>query len=187
MRDSVGKAIDLREDLDCNIYDYGYGHLHGNEEEQIQPCVGEEHRAQEQKSKYAAGGSDDRNIDHSLNYVEQIAHHSAEYSADEIEEQKFPCPEIPFQGTSEHQKRKHVEEQVPEISVYEHIGHELPDPAHVDASGNQTHPIDEPQTLDRKVRIVGDQEHQDVGQNQIYCGIRICVFELSVQEAVFHY
>ena len=64
-----------------------------------------------------------------MNFKEdhQIVHQRGTDAGEEIVNQKPACAPGVFHGTAEHPKGEHIEEDMFEIGVHEHIGDKLPD------------------------------------------------------------
>ena len=183
MRDAGGEARHTGEELDGGEdRDHPLGaECHGREE-QGHPGLGEEHRVAHQHAVDGTGGAHCRGVlDHGdvlerggvaqrspfhVGLHLQVFHAEVQghgpQAADKVEEQELLAPDDAFDHAAEDQQRVHVEEDVPEPAVHEHVRDHLP-PVEIRGGG-----VEQGEGPDHEVLVEeGGQEHDHVDDDQV--------------------
>ena len=127
MGHAVVRAEDTLEELDGNHADDEPLGLDRHEEVEIDVFVGEHHAEGQQQ-----GVDGSRGTYGEVNAGYQQMQQSGTDAADKVVEEETAHTPITLQYGSEHPKGEHVEEEMVERTVHEHVGQRLPDVEAVD-------------------------------------------------------
>jgi len=143
MGDAPLNSQDFVKELDKGIPDHKYRGTHRYKSEDIDIGMGEEDRKGEQDPEYRPRSAKQYDSVHPGQDIHYEGEDPRQGTGDQIKEKKFPAPHLPLHLGSEEKQTQHIEEDVGQSGMGEHIGDELPYPEPFqDESGNEGRIID---------------------------------------------
>ena len=131
-----GQQFNAREDCDEPLGLEGY-----RRKDQREHIVRIEHAEAQQQAVDGAGSADGRNVGQRLGEQHQLVAEGGTQPAHEVEDQELLAAPEPFEHRTEHDERPHVEEDMHEVAVHEHVGYELPPAEKGRADGEEGEPL----------------------------------------------
>ena len=147
--------------------DEPFGLERDRRENQGQHIIRVEHAESKQQAVNRAGSTHRRDVGKRLRQQHQFMAESRAQPAHEVKNQEFLAAPQAFQKRSEHKERPHVEKDMHEIAMHEHMGHELPPPEERRTDGKQSE-----QLIHRITDQFGAEKDNDIDDEQVFDGWR---------------
>lgn len=124
----VGNAVvghDSAEKLYHEVQDYQEGRLDRNYPEYVYHCSRVKHREKDQQRVNGSGRAQEHHICVGK-VIHGVACDSGQCPCQQIVQQELPAPYSSFNCRSEYVEAEHVEHEMRDAAVREHVGHKLP-------------------------------------------------------------